>query len=88
MFSTPALDAVRILRLTGGDGHARIRSRVRALPETIGEIPSAVLAEEIETAGPGQAPHLRRQPRARSRTDAASTRRSTASTRMVSIDST
>ena len=54
MFPTPALDAVRVLRLTGGDGHGRYHSRVRGLPETIGEIPSAVLADEIETPGDGQ----------------------------------
>ena len=54
MFPTPALDAVRVLRLTGGDGHARFRSRVRGLPETIGEMPSAGLADEIETPGDGQ----------------------------------
>jgi anaerobic selenocysteine-containing dehydrogenase len=54
MFTTPAIDAVRIMRLTGGDGHARWRSRVRGLPETMGEVPSAVLADEIETAGEGQ----------------------------------
>ena len=54
MFPTPALDAVRVLRLTGGDGHGRFRSRVRGLPETIGEIPSAGLADEIETPGDGQ----------------------------------
>ncbi|HEX6244465.1 MAG TPA: molybdopterin dinucleotide binding domain-containing protein, partial [Polyangiales bacterium] len=33
---------------------ARYRSRVRQLPEFGGELPVAVLAEEIETAGPGQ----------------------------------
>lgn len=54
MFPTPALDAVRVLRLTGGDGHGRFRSRVRGLPETIGEMPSAGLADEIETPGDGQ----------------------------------
>ena len=47
MFPTPALDAVRVLRLSGGDGHGRFRSRVRGLPETIGEMPSAGLADEI-----------------------------------------
>jgi anaerobic selenocysteine-containing dehydrogenase len=37
-----------------GDGHGRWRSRVRDLPETLGDLPAAVLAEEIETAGKGQ----------------------------------
>ncbi|MEW6270099.1 MAG: molybdopterin dinucleotide binding domain-containing protein, partial [Thermodesulfobacteriota bacterium] len=54
MFTTPAIDAVRLIQLTGGDGHARWRSRVRGLPETLGEVPSAVLADEIETEGKGQ----------------------------------
>ena len=52
MFPTPAFDAVRVLRMTGGDGHARFT--VRGLPETIGEMPSAGLADEIETPGDGQ----------------------------------
>jgi anaerobic selenocysteine-containing dehydrogenase len=34
--------------------HARWRSRVRGLPESGGELPVAVLAEEIETPGKGQ----------------------------------
>ncbi len=54
MFPTPAIDARRIVRLTGDDGHARWRTRVRGLPETLGEVPSAALAEEIETPGEGQ----------------------------------
>jgi hypothetical protein len=36
------------------DGHARWRSRVRGLPETLGDLPAACLAEEIETPGSGQ----------------------------------
>ena len=54
LFPTPAMDASRVLRMTGDDGHARWHTRVRGLPETMGELPSAALAEEIETAGPGQ----------------------------------
>ena len=54
MFPTPALDVRRILQRTGDDGHGRWRTRVRGLPETLGELPSAALAEEIETPGPGQ----------------------------------
>jgi len=54
LFPTPAMDASRVLRMTGDDGHARWRTRVRGLPETMGEVPSAALAEEIETPGAGQ----------------------------------
>jgi len=34
--------------------HARWRSRVRGLPEALGELPTATLADEIETPGEGQ----------------------------------
>jgi anaerobic selenocysteine-containing dehydrogenase len=54
MFPTPAIDVARVLRMTGEDGHERWRTRVRGLPETMGEVPSAALAEEIETPGDGQ----------------------------------
>ncbi len=54
MFTTPAFDPTPVLKLTASDGHNRWRSRVRGLPETLGDLPSAALAEEIETAGPGQ----------------------------------
>jgi anaerobic selenocysteine-containing dehydrogenase len=54
LFPTPAIDAARVIRLTGDDGHARWHTRVRGLPETLGEVPTAALAEEIETPGPGQ----------------------------------
>ena len=54
MFTTPAFDVTKIARATGQDGRARWRSRVRGLPETLGDLPSVALAEEIETAGPGQ----------------------------------
>jgi anaerobic selenocysteine-containing dehydrogenase len=54
LFPTPAIDAARVIRLTGDDGHARWHTRVRGLPETLGELPSAALAEEIETPGPRQ----------------------------------
>ncbi|MDX2300353.1 MAG: molybdopterin-dependent oxidoreductase [Xanthomonadaceae bacterium] len=39
---------------TGAGHYARWRSRVRGLPEFAGELPVAVLAEEIDTAGAGQ----------------------------------
>ncbi|MDJ0869325.1 MAG: molybdopterin-dependent oxidoreductase [Myxococcota bacterium] len=54
MFTTPAVDLTRLSRLPGFDGHDRFRSRVRGLPETLGDLPSACLAEEIETPGEGQ----------------------------------
>ncbi len=54
MFTTPAFDATLITRLPGGDGHGRWKSRVRGLPETLGDLPSACIAEEIETEGEGQ----------------------------------
>jgi anaerobic selenocysteine-containing dehydrogenase len=54
MFPTPVFDARPILKLTQADGHARWKSRVRGLPETFGDLPAAILAEEIETPGAGQ----------------------------------
>ncbi|WP_240181828.1 molybdopterin-dependent oxidoreductase [Nocardioides sp. 616] len=53
MFTTPAIDVVG--RGLVGRGHRGVwHSRVRGLPETSGELPVAVLSEEIETPGPGQ----------------------------------
>jgi anaerobic selenocysteine-containing dehydrogenase len=54
MFTTPAFDIGRVARMSGLDGHHRWQSRVRGLPETLGDLPSTVLADEIETPGPGQ----------------------------------
>jgi anaerobic selenocysteine-containing dehydrogenase len=54
LFTTPAVDPTRLSRIPGFDGHGRFRSRVRGLPETLGDLPAACLAEEIETPGPGQ----------------------------------
>jgi anaerobic selenocysteine-containing dehydrogenase len=53
MFTTPAIDAVGT-GLIGRGHHDAWRSRVRGLPETAGELPVAVLREEIETPGEGQ----------------------------------
>lgn len=53
MFPQPAFDITPLIRLTG-DGHNRWQSRVRGLPETLGELPASILAEEIETPGRGQ----------------------------------
>ena len=54
MFARPALDIRRILRMPGMDGHARWRTRIRGLPETLGDLPAACMAEEMETPGDGQ----------------------------------
>jgi anaerobic selenocysteine-containing dehydrogenase len=55
MFTTPAVDAVPLVAATRFRGSlGRWRSRVRGLPEFGGELPAAVLAEEIETPGNGQ----------------------------------
>jgi anaerobic selenocysteine-containing dehydrogenase len=54
LFTTPAADPARLSRLPGFDGHGRFRSRVRGLPETLGDLPASCLSEEIETPGPGQ----------------------------------
>lgn len=55
MFPTPPIDISGLSPYLGdGDGHARWRSRVRGLPETFGELPASVLAEEIETPGKDQ----------------------------------
>jgi anaerobic selenocysteine-containing dehydrogenase len=54
LFTSPAIDICTLMKITGGDGHDRWRTRVRGLPETLGDIPTAALAEEIETPGSGQ----------------------------------
>jgi anaerobic selenocysteine-containing dehydrogenase len=49
MFTTPAIDVVRLGALLGQrGGFGRYRSKVRGLPEFGGELPVACLAEEIE----------------------------------------
>jgi anaerobic selenocysteine-containing dehydrogenase len=55
MFTRPAVDLVGLAARIGQRGHFdKGRSRVRGLPEFGGEYPAAVMAEEIETDGPGQ----------------------------------
>ena len=55
MFARPAADIVALAgRMDRGGHFDRRRSRVRGLPEFGGELPVAVLAEEIETPGEGQ----------------------------------
>jgi anaerobic selenocysteine-containing dehydrogenase len=52
MFTTPAFDL--LMAAKGGDIHGRWKSRVRGLPEFMGELPVAAMAEEIMTEGDGQ----------------------------------
>ncbi|MBF4768956.1 molybdopterin-dependent oxidoreductase [Nocardioides agariphilus] len=53
LFTEPAIDFVA--RRFVGTGHYDLyRSRVRNIPEYAGELPAAVMSEEIETSGPGQ----------------------------------
>ncbi|MDG1481429.1 MAG: molybdopterin oxidoreductase family protein [Myxococcota bacterium] len=55
MFATPAVDVVKGVGGISRPGrYGRWRSRVRGLPEFDGELPAAVLAEEILTEGEGQ----------------------------------
>ncbi|MFO0659347.1 MAG: molybdopterin-dependent oxidoreductase [Polyangiaceae bacterium] len=54
MWATPAADVAFIADRIGLRGHSSYRSRVRGLREVAGELPVAVLAEEIETPGQGQ----------------------------------
>ena len=55
MFTTPAADLVGFATRVGQRGHFDAwRSRVRDLPEFGGELPTATLAEEIDTPGEGQ----------------------------------
>ncbi len=52
MFTSPAFDIVAAGK--GGKIFSRWQSRVRNLPEFMGELPVAALSEEIETSGEGQ----------------------------------
>lgn len=55
MFTSPAVDVLRAdEQRDGGPRFGRWKTRVRGLPEFAGELPVAALAEEMETAGPGQ----------------------------------
>ncbi len=55
MFTTPAFDIVNLGTKLGLKGHrGKWKSRVRNLPEFAGELPVAVLAEEIQTGGSDQ----------------------------------
>ncbi len=55
MFTLPAADVVGATGKLGDRGHFGVwKSRVRGLPEFGGELPTAALAEEIDTPGEGQ----------------------------------
>lgn len=55
MFPSPAVDLAQLASLTGQRGsYDRWRSRVSGRPEFGGELPVAVMAEEMETPGRGQ----------------------------------
>jgi len=55
MFTKPAVDPLPITKLMGFAGsRGTHHSRVRGLPEVGGELPAAVLAEEIDTPGEGR----------------------------------
>ncbi|MEW6776728.1 MAG: molybdopterin-dependent oxidoreductase, partial [Bdellovibrionota bacterium] len=55
MFTSPAIDLRDLLARSGRGGHRGVwKSRVRGIPEFNGELPVAVLAEEMLTPGPGQ----------------------------------
>lgn len=53
LFPEPAVDTVG-RRIVGPGHHDVWRSRVRDIPEFAGELPAAVMREEIETPGDGQ----------------------------------
>jgi anaerobic selenocysteine-containing dehydrogenase len=54
MFTKPAVDLLHADQRMSRPRFGRWKSRVRGLPEFAGELPVSTLAEEIETAGPGQ----------------------------------
>jgi formylmethanofuran dehydrogenase subunit B/enamine deaminase RidA (YjgF/YER057c/UK114 family) len=54
MFTTPRSTSAASHAWSGLDGRDRWRSRVGDWPETLGDLPSVVLADEIETPGDGQ----------------------------------
>lgn len=54
MFSTPAVDLARLGRSLIGNHYDRWRGRVRDVPEFGGQLPSAILRDEIMTPGSEQ----------------------------------
>lgn len=53
LFDRPAVDLAQRWMVPAG-GHGRWHSRVRGLPESLGELPVATMADEMLTPGPGQ----------------------------------
>jgi anaerobic selenocysteine-containing dehydrogenase len=53
MFTKPAIDPIALKQL-GAGSYGRWKSRVRGFPEANGELPVAVLGEEIDTSGKGR----------------------------------
>jgi formate dehydrogenase len=54
VFSEGPVDLAGLAAMIGLDGYARHRSRIGNHPSVLGELPSGILADEIETPGPGQ----------------------------------
>jgi anaerobic selenocysteine-containing dehydrogenase len=54
LFPDAPADIAPLGRMLIGNNWGRWRSRVRGLPEFLGALPSAVMAEEMETPGPGR----------------------------------
>jgi anaerobic selenocysteine-containing dehydrogenase len=54
MFSSPAVDVAALGKRFEKGTFGRFRSRVRNFPEFAGTLPASVMAEEMETPGPGQ----------------------------------
>jgi len=54
LFPSPPADVAPLGRVVVGNHWGRWRSRVRGLPEFLGALPSAVMAEEMETEGEGR----------------------------------
>ncbi|MSP61443.1 MAG: molybdopterin oxidoreductase family protein [Myxococcales bacterium] len=54
MFTRPAIDLGALARRLVGNRWGRWKSRVRGLPEFGGQLPGAVMAEEMDTPGDGQ----------------------------------
>src|SRR5882757_345366 len=54
VFPTPPIDTNGFIVQQGLDTYATKKSRIGQLPEVMGSMPAAVMAEEIRTPGPGQ----------------------------------
>ena len=54
VFPSAPIDMYKFIIKQGLDTYATYKSRVGQLPEVLGTMPAAVMAEEIQTPGPGQ----------------------------------